>query len=191
MATATRRGLPPRRRAPRLPRGGPRRPGRAGPSGRARRRSRIELGVADAERGEAAGRGQPRHADLVHAGERRSFLELADEILDDLARALRPQADAPVAQVHHVAAQPELRGLPLRVGAKSDALHAALDDDLRSHHDGEAIWSRVRDWSGREDLNLRLHGPEPCALPGCATPRRDPPIVHKPLTPPTRTFRRA
>src|SRR5437773_2521569 len=26
-------------------------------------------------------------------------------------------------------------------------------------------------WSGREDLNLRLHGPEPCALPGCATPR--------------------
>jgi hypothetical protein len=27
-------------------------------------------------------------------------------------------------------------------------------------------------WSGREDLNLRLHGPEPCALPGCATPRR-------------------
>jgi hypothetical protein len=25
--------------------------------------------------------------------------------------------------------------------------------------------------SGREDLNLRLHGPEPCALPDCATPR--------------------
>ena len=25
--------------------------------------------------------------------------------------------------------------------------------------------------SGREDSNLRLHGPEPCALPGCATPR--------------------
>src|SRR2546422_1858804 len=35
-------------------------------------------------------------------------------------------------------------------------------------------------WSGREDLNLRLHGPEPCALPGCATPRRDRLIVHKP-----------
>src|SRR5438552_5181489 len=30
----------------------------------------------------------------------------------------------------------------------------------------------VTTWSGREDLNLRLHGPEPCALPGCATPRR-------------------
>ena len=26
-------------------------------------------------------------------------------------------------------------------------------------------------WSGREDLNLRLHRPERCALPGCATPR--------------------
>ena len=26
-------------------------------------------------------------------------------------------------------------------------------------------------WSGREDSNLRPHGPEPCALPGCATPR--------------------
>ncbi len=28
------------------------------------------------------------------------------------------------------------------------------------------------EWSGREDLNLRLHGPEPCALPDCATPRQ-------------------
>ena len=29
-------------------------------------------------------------------------------------------------------------------------------------------------WSGREDLNLRLHRPERCALPGCATPRPPP-----------------
>ena len=29
-------------------------------------------------------------------------------------------------------------------------------------------------WSGREDLNLRPHRPERCALPGCATPRRSP-----------------
>src|SRR5262249_4308019 len=36
---------------------------------------------------------------------------------------------------------------------------------------------RAERWSGREDLNLRLHGPEPCALPGCATPRRDRLIV--------------
>ena len=27
-------------------------------------------------------------------------------------------------------------------------------------------------WSGREDLNLRPQRPERCALPGCATPRR-------------------
>jgi hypothetical protein len=27
-------------------------------------------------------------------------------------------------------------------------------------------------WSGREDLNLRPPGPEPGALPGCATPRQ-------------------
>src|SRR5436190_8943571 len=27
------------------------------------------------------------------------------------------------------------------------------------------------DWSGRQDSNLRPHGPKPCALPGCATPR--------------------
>src|SRR5207302_9063452 len=26
-------------------------------------------------------------------------------------------------------------------------------------------------WSGREDLNLRPHDPQSCALPGCATPR--------------------
>ena len=28
-----------------------------------------------------------------------------------------------------------------------------------------------KEWSGREDLNLRPPGPEPGALPGCATPR--------------------
>src|SRR2546427_4700835 len=38
---------------------------------------------------------------------------------------------------------------------------------------------RLEHWSGREDLNLRLHGPEPCALPGCATPRRDQLIVQR------------
>ena len=30
----------------------------------------------------------------------------------------------------------------------------------------------LREWSGREDSNLRLLGPEPSALPGCATPRK-------------------
>ncbi len=35
----------------------------------------------------------------------------------------------------------------------------------------DLVGSFATSWSGREDLNLRLHGPEPCALPGCATPR--------------------
>ena len=30
--------------------------------------------------------------------------------------------------------------------------------------------AKAGDWSGREDLNLRPHGPEPCALPGLTTP---------------------
>ena len=33
------------------------------------------------------------------------------------------------------------------------------------------LFLKTTRWSGRKDLNLRLHGPEPCALPGCATPR--------------------
>ena len=38
----------------------------------------------------------------------------------------------------------------------------------------DVIFNRAKteDWSGREDLNLRPPGPEPGALPGCATPRR-------------------
>src|SRR6185369_12404961 len=38
-------------------------------------------------------------------------------------------------------------------------------------------------WSGREDLNLRLHGPEPCALPGCATPRVPLPLYQRSYLP--------
>ncbi|GEM_PF-3632480 len=33
------------------------------------------------------------------------------------------------------------------------------------------LWVRNRGWSGRGDLNSRPLGPEPSALPGCATPR--------------------
>src|SRR4029077_13939168 len=41
---------------------------------------------------------------------------------------------------------------------------------------GSPAGGRRKGWSGREDLNLRLHGPEPCALPGCATPRSTGPL---------------
>ncbi len=34
----------------------------------------------------------------------------------------------------------------------------------------------MKNWSGREDLNLRPHAPHACALPGCATPRFE--VVH-------------
>ena len=32
---------------------------------------------------------------------------------------------------------------------------------------------RTYHWSGRQDLNLRPFGPEPNALPNCATPRKN------------------
>src|SRR5712664_4409989 len=47
-----------------------------------------------------------------------------------------------------------------------------------AHRPATPAGGRSDEWSGREDLNLRLHGPEPCALPGCATPRCDRAIIH-------------
>jgi len=35
----------------------------------------------------------------------------------------------------------------------------------------QVIELKRRNWSGRQDLNLRPHAPQACALPGCATPR--------------------
>jgi hypothetical protein len=35
----------------------------------------------------------------------------------------------------------------------------------------ELVEMILKGWSGRGDLNSRLLGPEPSALPGCATPR--------------------
>src|SRR5260370_24115764 len=40
-----------------------------------------------------------------------------------------------------------------------------------SSSQGPVAHSERENWSGREDLNLRPLGPEPSALPGCATPR--------------------
>ena len=36
----------------------------------------------------------------------------------------------------------------------------------------------VENWSGRQDLNLRPLGPQPSALPDCATPREAGIIAH-------------
>src|ERR1051325_5385803 len=34
--------------------------------------------------------------------------------------------------------------------------------------------SEIKNWSGARDLNPGPHGPEPCALPNCASPRHLP-----------------
>src|SRR5258708_39069646 len=41
----------------------------------------------------------------------------------------------------------------------------------RIFDNSEGVYLIENKWSGREDLNLRPPGPEPGALPGCATPR--------------------
>src|ERR1700694_4918981 len=42
-----------------------------------------------------------------------------------------------------------------------------------------------RNWSGARDLNPGPHGPEPCALPNCASPRREIDSIGALLTTPT------
>jgi hypothetical protein len=49
---------------------------------------------------------------------------------------------------------------PVQRGRSERAAEAARIDGLRDGRDGSGGI-----WSGREDLNLRPHGPEPCALP--------------------------
>src|ERR1041384_6507334 len=42
---------------------------------------------------------------------------------------------------------------------------------IKSAYNGE---SKFKNWSGARDLNPGPHGPEPCALPNCASPRHLP-----------------
>ena len=50
----------------------------------------------------------------------------------------------------------------------------AAEPESRSHEKSSITSQKRGDggWSGRQDLNLRPHGPKPRALPDCATPRR-------------------
>jgi hypothetical protein len=76
----------------------------------------------------------------------------------------------------------DLRSLPGMRGERADrpepAPHAecpstALPGRELTHVSGLDPPGRTLEvWSGREDLNLRPPGPEPGALPGCATPRQ-------------------
>src|SRR4030042_5846270 len=53
--------------------------------------------------------------------------------------------------------------------------------DYKTFREPNLLIYKVKRWSGRKDLNLRLHGPEPCALPDCATPRLKNNKNHMPL----------
>jgi hypothetical protein len=86
----------------------------------------------------------------------------------------------------HVSAQMLKHYSHIRLEAKRQALDAlAVDHSQRASRSGyvttnvtnagfgeaAGVVSHSKEWSGREDLNLRPPGPEPGALPGCATPR--------------------
>ena len=72
------------------------------------------------------------------------------------------------------------KGPPTVVGARGFALllygvHAVDGVQVQQEPRAVVVGPKAhRQWSGREDLNLRLLGPEPSALPGCATPRIPP-----------------
>jgi len=61
----------------------------------------------------------------------RPVAEIARELFDHLATTLNAHANPPVLQVHDVAAQPQLRRLPLREVPVPHTLHISPHDDLR------------------------------------------------------------
>src|SRR5499433_2656307 len=93
--------------------------------------SRIELREAHLEGRVAPGDRTPRHRQGLDVGERRALVEVARELLDHLATTLHAHANPPVPEVHHVAPQPELRGLSLREVSVAHTLHMSPHDDLR------------------------------------------------------------
>ena len=50
-------------------------------------------------------------------------------------------------------------------GAKTETFSETLRDGTDDELDEVVENLGVNEWSGRVDLNHRLHGPEPCALP--------------------------
>jgi hypothetical protein len=108
------------------------------------------------------------------AREPAALRRLAPNEIVDYARSLpRLWADAgpngPQALVRALLARLDVLGYQrLEHELTGDAIDLGLDVVL------PPMITREQDrrvWSGREDLNLRLHRPERCALPGCATPR--------------------
>ena len=63
-------------------------------------------------------------------------------------------------------------GISYRTGGKKhrEIIGPLLGEAQEKLAEKKAMGKRKK-WSGRGDLNSRLLGPEPSALPGCATPR--------------------
>src|SRR5262249_8525830 len=85
---------------------------------------------ADLERGEPSRRRAPRHDEMLDARQRGALVQIADQLLDDVAAPLGADAHVPVSEVHDVARQPEQGGLAMHERAIPHTLHASLHDDL-------------------------------------------------------------
>src|SRR5262245_17758691 len=118
------------------------------------------------------------HVLTPHAVDPRRSRPRAQDLLEEherVRRPLRDHLDVPVREVPRVPAQPEpLCGLHHEV-PEPDPLHASRDQEPRPS-DVAVLRSSFRHranriWSGRRDLNAGPPGPEPGALPDCATPR--------------------
>src|SRR6185369_3984975 len=126
-----------------------------------------------------------------HARQARPLPKRRDEALERRPGAHGLGLDAPVGAVPDPAREAHGRGLARRPRSESHTLHATTHDHAHGIHGARMDLGPGRPqpirkakqmaggqgppaatkWSGREDLNLRPPGPEPGALPGCATPR--------------------
>ena len=114
-----------------------------------------------------------------------SKLRVGNDTAEDTTEAV-PSVDAELVREAPVARVVDVRPIVVRAlpVAVSPSLTAPLTA-LKAKSPGNRFVSGALHLSGREDLNLRLPGPEPGALPDCATPRMgercvvDPPAAVK------------
>src|SRR5262249_43541817 len=115
-----------------------------------------------------------------HEREGRPAAHLLDEPFELQRVALRPDLDVAVRHVAYPTHETAPERDPDHEGTEPDALHAARNDQMnrarRFFHGffrarSTCAAGRTSKWSGRRDLNAGPPGPEPGALPDCATPR--------------------
>jgi hypothetical protein len=104
-------------------------------------------------------------------------------VIDDVARAFVPDLDAEF--IHSSSAA----HLPVNRRQHETVLivlinRATFRSGRRDSNSRQLAWKAralptelLPHQSGRPDLNRRPHGPKPCALPDCATPRSTPVIL--------------